>query len=216
MHSENNMGIQEAKRRSFIEEARRAQIVAAAIDTLAELGYGKASLTQIAKRAGISTSLISYHFKEKDELMLETFNQIYSSWTTYVQKQLSTGATATERLHIYIEANLAYMGTRPRHFEAVIEIMFNARSEDGRLLYRGDEDSKGALQLEALLSEGQKTGEFRQFDVQNMAIALRGTIDQFLGQVASRPSFNLESYTAQVIELFDRAILQEQTDESPR
>ncbi|HET9221633.1 MAG TPA: TetR family transcriptional regulator [Roseiflexaceae bacterium] len=201
--------MQETKRRSFIEEARRAQIVAAAIDTLAELGYGKASLTQIAKRAGISTSLISYHFKEKDELMQETFTQVYSNWTTYVQDQLSADSTATERLHTYIEANLAYMGTRPKHFEAMIEIIFNARSEDGTLLYRGDEDSEGALQLAALLAEGQKTGEFRQFDVQNMAIALRGTIDQFLGQIARRPSFNLEAYTAQLIDLFNRAILQE-------
>jgi TetR/AcrR family transcriptional regulator, transcriptional repressor of bet genes len=210
------MDMQESKRRSFIEEARRAQIVAAAIDTLAELGYGKASLTQIAKRAGISTSLISYHFKEKDELMQETYSQTYSNWTTYVHDQLSAGATATERLHMYIEANLAYMGTRPKHFEAMIEIMFNARSEDGTLLYRGDEDDQGSIQLKELLLDGQQSGEFRQFDVQNMAIALRGTIDQFLGQVASRPSFNLEAYTAQLIELFDRAILQEQADESHR
>jgi AcrR family transcriptional regulator len=208
------MDIQESKRRSFIEEARRAQIVAAAIDTLAELGYGKASLTQIAKRAGISTSLISYHFKEKDELMHEAYSQTFSNWSSYVQDQLSTGATATERLHMYIEANLAYMGTRPKHFEAMIEIMFNARSEDGRLLYRGDEDGQSFIQLKELLLEGQKSGEFRQFDVLNMSIALRGTIDQFLGQVASRPSFNLEAYTAQLIQLFDRAILQEQADAS--
>ena len=210
------MGMQESKRRSFIEEARRAQIVAAAIDTLAELGYGKASLTQIAKRAGISTSLISYHFKEKEELMHETYSQTFSNWAIYVQDQLAAGATATERLHIYIEANLAYMGTRPKHFEAMIEIMFNARSEDGRLLYRGDEDGEGFIQLKELLHEGQQSGEFRQFDVQNMGIALRGTIDQFLGQVASRPSFNLEAYTAQLIQLFDRAILQEQADDSHR
>ena len=36
--------------------ARRAQIVTAAIDTIAELGYGNASLARIAKRAGISST----------------------------------------------------------------------------------------------------------------------------------------------------------------
>lgn len=206
MHSENNTTIQEA-RRSFIEEARRAQIIAAAIETLAELGYGKASLTQIAKRACISTSLIPYHFKDKDELMHETFTQVIGQWDAYVTQQLATGTTATERLHTYIEANLAYMGTRPKHFEAMIEIMFNARTDDGTLIYRGDQDGQNVVQLKELLTEGQRSGEFRQFDIGSMAISLRGTIDQFLGQVAHRPSLNLETHLACVIELFDRAIL---------
>jgi AcrR family transcriptional regulator len=52
--------------RTFTEEARRTQIVTAAIETIAELGYAQTSFTQIAKRAGLSgTSLISYHFTGK-------------------------------------------------------------------------------------------------------------------------------------------------------
>ncbi len=54
MYSENTDGVQPTTKRTFIEEARRSQIVAAAIETLAELGYGKASMAQIAKRAQIA------------------------------------------------------------------------------------------------------------------------------------------------------------------
>src|SRR6202453_4771003 len=50
-----------AAERTFIETARRAQIVAAAIDTIAELGYAQASFARIADRVGISRGLISYH-----------------------------------------------------------------------------------------------------------------------------------------------------------
>lgn len=39
---------------SFIEAARRAQIVESAIETIAEAGYARASMAQIAPRAGIS------------------------------------------------------------------------------------------------------------------------------------------------------------------
>lgn len=42
-------------KQSFIAEARREQIIEAAINTLDEIGYVKASLAQIAKNAGIST-----------------------------------------------------------------------------------------------------------------------------------------------------------------
>jgi hypothetical protein len=39
--------------RSFTAQARRAQIVRAAIETIAELGYGQASFARIAERAGL-------------------------------------------------------------------------------------------------------------------------------------------------------------------
>ena len=59
-------------RPTFTEQARRAQIVSAAITTIAEVGYRNASFAQIAKRAGLSsTGLISYHFASKDELIGE-------------------------------------------------------------------------------------------------------------------------------------------------
>ena len=47
MRSEINPAGQEPGR-TFTETARRAQIVKAAIDTIAELGYGQASLARIA------------------------------------------------------------------------------------------------------------------------------------------------------------------------
>ena len=40
-----------------------------AIEVLAELGYAQTSFARIAERAGISKSVISYHFAGKDELL---------------------------------------------------------------------------------------------------------------------------------------------------
>ena len=191
-------------KRSFIEEARRAQIVSATIETLAEEGYLKASLAQIAKRAGISTSLIPYHFKDKDDLMEQTVTELSDEWIAFVQKKVDSGTSAREKLHNYIESNLAYMGTRPKHFLALLEIVFNVRNKDGSLRYVVDEEDPGIIPLQEILSDGQENAEFRKFDVRHMAIAIRGAIDQFLGQLnPSRP--DLDSYTTDLIDLFDRA-----------
>ena len=73
-----------ASERTFIETARRAQIVAAAIDTLAEVGYARASLGRIAQRIGISRGLISYHFAGKDELMTEVVREVLEQGTAYM------------------------------------------------------------------------------------------------------------------------------------
>lgn len=67
MRTKNASGGQ--KRPSFIEAARRAQIIECAIETIAMLGYAQASLAQIAKRAGISKSVITYHFTGEEELI---------------------------------------------------------------------------------------------------------------------------------------------------
>ena len=75
MRTNSNLDVQQTSR-SFIEEARRAQIVGFAIDTIAELGYGQASLARIAGRAGISKGVIGYHFAGKDDLMREVVAEV--------------------------------------------------------------------------------------------------------------------------------------------
>lgn len=207
MHSGNSETNQETKR-SFIEEARRAQIVAATIETLAEVGYGKASMAQIAKRAQISPSLIAYHFRDKDELIFQTLFDIARAWEGYVEAQVAAAATPGEQLRNYIVANLAYMGTRPTQYAALIEIMFNARTEDGQLLYRIDEEDTALTLLKKVLTRGQEAGEFRQFDVHHMALAIRGAINEFFGEM-HKPGADLEAYTAAVVDLFTRATARE-------
>ena len=44
--------------------------MAAAIDTIAELGYGQASLARIAETAGTSKGVIIYHFGSKEKLFI--------------------------------------------------------------------------------------------------------------------------------------------------
>src|SRR5689334_1290287 len=109
---------------SFITEARRAQIVDAAIITLDEIGFANASLAQIARRARISTALISYHFHDKRDLMNHTLMVLLAENTTYVLERTRTEKSARDKLHAYIAASLAYQDTHPRHNVALLEIIF--------------------------------------------------------------------------------------------
>jgi TetR/AcrR family transcriptional regulator, transcriptional repressor of bet genes len=189
---------------SFIEEARRAQIVTATIETLADIGYGKASLAQIAKRVGISPSLIAYHFADKNALIEYTLNHIATEWDNYVDQQVATGGTATDQLRLYIESSLNYMGGRPTHFAALIEIVFNARSENGVLLYRTEHEDAGLALLERVLERGQAGGEFRLFNIRHLAIAIRGTINEFFGEM-HKSDLQLNHYIEDVVALFLQA-----------
>lgn len=112
----------EAKQ-SFIAEARREQIIAAAIKTLDEIGFVKASLAKIAKTAGISTALISYHFSDKNDLMNHLLQKLLEDSTTYILERVEKEKTPQEKLNVFIEASLAYQGTHPSHNAALFEII---------------------------------------------------------------------------------------------
>jgi AcrR family transcriptional regulator len=52
------------------ESIRRAQILKAAAECVAEEGIDGATLAKIARRAGLSTGLLAYYFKDKRDLIL--------------------------------------------------------------------------------------------------------------------------------------------------
>src|ERR1700761_5363852 len=97
MRSENSPIGQESPR-TFTETARRAQIVAAAIDTIAELGYGQASLARIAETAGTSKGVIIYHFGGKDELMRELVAELSAKGRAYLGPRLEAEPTGVGML----------------------------------------------------------------------------------------------------------------------
>jgi TetR/AcrR family transcriptional regulator, fatty acid metabolism regulator protein len=122
---------------TFTEAARRAQIVTAAIDTIAEFGYGQASLARIAERAGTSKGVISYHFAGKDDLIREIVAEVLAKGQAYMLPRILAESSGPGMLRAYIESNLAFMREHRRHLIAVLEIFLNARGEAGSRLLRG-------------------------------------------------------------------------------
>ncbi|MFC4099653.1 TetR family transcriptional regulator [Paenibacillus xanthanilyticus] len=196
------------EKQSFITEARRAQIVDAAITTLDEIGFASASLAQIAKRAEISTALISYHFKDKNELMDYTLMALVSDSAGYVLERTRAASTNAEKLHAYIAASLAYQATRPRHSTALIEIIFHARTPDNVPYYKiGDDDEDPlAAELQRILTNGQSRGEFRSFNAQIMASVIQGAIGEYMFNKKLTDDVDLEAYIDELIALFDRMV----------
>ncbi|WP_433065000.1 TetR/AcrR family transcriptional regulator [Dactylosporangium sp. CS-033363] len=187
--------------------ARRAQIVTAAIDTIAELGYGNASFARIAKRAGISsTRLISYHFDDKAELVRAVVAAVLSEAAEYMGKRLGAAEGRPELLKVYIESNLAFIAEHPTAIRAVIEIAANARAEDGTPLVRPADVDDPTTRLVAMFREGQQAGDFRDFDPAVMAVTIRAAIDA----AASVPDLDPHAYAAELVALFTLATRKEQ------
>ncbi len=198
--------------RTFTETARRAQIVAAAIDTIAELGYGQASLARIAQTAGTSKGVIIYHFGSKDDLVRELVAELTAKGRAYLGPRLEAQSTGVGMLRAYIEANLAFVQDNRNHVVAVVEVALNARSADGASLYDSSIRESGAEALRQLLVRFQGTGEFRpDFDPAVMAMTIRAALDAVPARMARDPGLDLGHYGRELADLFQAATRPEET-----
>jgi TetR/AcrR family transcriptional regulator, fatty acid metabolism regulator protein len=206
MRSEKGTSGQKAGR-TFIETARRAQIVAAAIDTIAELGYGQASLARIAETAGTSKGVIIYHFGSKDDLIREIVAELSAKGRAYLGPRLEAEPTGAGMLRAYIESNMAFIRENRNHVLAIVEIVFNGRGADGRPLYDPAIRLEGAEALRQLLAHFQGTGEFRaDFDPDVMAMAIRAALDAVPPRLARDPDLDIGRYGRELADLFGAAV----------
>ncbi len=178
----------------------------AAIDTIADAGYGQASLARIAERAGTSKGVISYHFAGKDDLIREVVADVLAKAQAYMIPRLLAESSGAGMLRTYIESNLAFMREHRNHLIAVIEIFLNARGESGSQLFYEKALDYVVTSLEQLLAHFQAIGEFRaDFDPHVMALAIRGAIDQVPQRMARYPDLDIDHYARELAASFDRA-----------
>ncbi|MEU5103284.1 TetR/AcrR family transcriptional regulator [Streptomyces sp. NPDC021354] len=140
--------------------ARRAEIVRAARDSFAENGYAKASLRDIAERAGITHAGLLHHFRNKDELLAEVLAERDSQeWqqglaqvespdqlAPYLGELIRHHQKAPELMRLWIE--LAAAASRPDH---PAHAYFAERYERGRRQFAEglhDEAARGKLRAD--------------------------------------------------------------------
>jgi AcrR family transcriptional regulator len=189
--------------RTFVNSARRAQIVEAAIETVAEVGYANASLSRIAVRLGISKGVISYHFAGKDDLIAEIVSQVLQRARAYVEPRIEAQTTGTGMLRAYIESSLEFMRDNSVQIRTLVEIV---RATIAGAKSPFSANPEGAVHILAeQLTRFQAAGDLRtDFDPNAMAIAIRAVLDAAPGRLAD-PAFDIDRYAREVVTIFDRA-----------
>ncbi len=179
--------------------ARRAQIVAATIEVIAEDGYARASFARIAEHAGLSsTRLISYHFAGKDELIAAAAKDVMTSIGAFMAERLDGHQTATARLRAYIEGVVGFIDAHRPQMKALMEILLG-----GGLDYHADTDRRVVSPIEQILRDGQATGEFGEFDPVIMATVVQRAVDGLPFLLESMPDTDCAHYARELIALFE-------------
>ena len=75
---------------------RRAQLATAALQTLAELGYARTSLRDIAQNSDFSHGVLHYYFSDKFELITYCVRQYKAECVTRYDSTVATAGSAAE------------------------------------------------------------------------------------------------------------------------
>jgi AcrR family transcriptional regulator len=191
--------------RSFTATARRAQIIQATIETIAEAGYAQASFGRIARQAGISsTRLISYHFAGKQELIERVADEIVGRIGAFVAARMADQTSAAGVLRAYIESNIEFVARHRTEMKALLGIFLNGALAPGPQSAESGA-ATAVFHVEQILREGQRSGEFRDFDVTVVATSIQRTIEGIPLLCESRPDLDLAACARELVTLFELA-----------
>ncbi|ACL62528.1 transcriptional regulator BetI [Methylobacterium nodulans] len=89
------------------EAARRRHLIEATMETLAEVGFKAATLSEIARRANVSAGLFAHYFRGKDGLLEATLRFVAARLARVTAAKLAAASTRRERLFAVCDAALA-------------------------------------------------------------------------------------------------------------
>jgi AcrR family transcriptional regulator len=186
---------------SFIEEARRRQIVETAIRTIATRGYSQASLAEIARQAGISKGVISYHFEGKDELVDEILSRLLREPAEFIKQRVDASERAMDRLRAYVTANFEFMKTHRDNYVALVDLWESRASGSGNR-FSAEAYGPSRTYLSRILEAGRLGGEFRELDEATVASVIQAAIDGVMLQwVFDEGSVDLDACRDQILEM---------------
>lgn len=200
-----------AHAQSFIRSARRTQIVDAAIDVIAEVGFAHASIRKIADRVGIAMSAVLYHFGTKDKLVEAIIEHMFRTMLDTVAPAVAAESTAQGKLEAYIRSSINYFATHRVTLKALGSLGTTYVPADGRRFEELGLDPGVATRLAELdpatiLAAGNRDGEFTDVPVLSTAIALRGAVNGVVEPILRDPSFDAARYAEDVIDMFGRIV----------
>jgi AcrR family transcriptional regulator len=186
--------------RSTAAAARRAQIIEATIDVVAEEGFARASFARICERAGLSsTRLISYHFAGKAELVAALVEHVVAGIGAHVGARVMAAETPGDRLRAYIEGVVGYADAHRAPMSALLQVVVSGAWGDGRPA------PSDVSHLERILVDGQRSGTMRRFDAHVMASTIQRAVEAVPFQLEADADLDCTAYAAELVELFDRA-----------
>jgi AcrR family transcriptional regulator len=168
-------------------DARREQLLDAALSVIAERGFPETRIADVAARAGISPALVIYYFKTRDQLLTEAIRLSEDRWYADGTARIAELPTAAARLE-----ELVAMSCLPEaegdtvSWVIWLDLWAQAARHPEVAAVRQEFDEHWRRTITEVVLDGQRSGELAQVDAGDFANTLCALLDGFAVQSALR------------------------------
>lgn len=168
------------------EEPRRTQMLAAALEVIAERGFAETRISDVAERAGVSPALVIYYFKTKDDLLAEAMRSSEDAWYAAIGRRTAQLPTGSARLEEVVAMTFLSDGSgMPEESWAIwLDLWAQALRDSVVRAVREQFDEHFRQTIRDIVRFGIEQGEFAVVDQDDFAVAFSALLDGFAIQIA--------------------------------
>ncbi len=194
--------------RANITAVRRREIIDATVRVMASRGWNETSIDEITREAGVSRGLVSYHFKDKNELLSGVLERSREIFNDAVAAAVTASSDPVEQMRLATRAAIFQAREDPVAFEVFLNFSANgvvdpALHAQVQALYQSFRDVTATA-----IRRGQERGYYRrELDPETAAARHQGTIIGIALQWLLAPgAFDLEGAADSAIEMLMGAL----------
>ncbi|WLV23734.1 TetR/AcrR family transcriptional regulator [Aciduricibacillus chroicocephali] len=188
------------------QKVKRQQILEASVRVIAENGYYKSRISNIAKKAGVADGTIYLYFKNKEDLLISLFEDIMGTFAASAQEVTEREETAAAQLGALVRHHFEYLGERP---QLALLTQLELRQSQTELRWRISKILEPYLLLiERIAASGMEKDEFKStLEPKLCRQMIFGTMDQIVTSwVMNGMKENLVDQAVPVFEMLQGAV----------
>lgn len=179
---------------------RRAQLTRAAYKVVGQKGYYDFTIRDIAREAGLSTGLVHYYFKNKEDLLLNLLKEINRNMTVILNKAIGKSDDPYEKLNIFMHQAFNVVKDQKDYFYIVIDFWTQVNKNErmkraNTKLFKSYRD-----EVYKILAEGIEKGVFKKLDIDFTSAVIISIIQGMIIQyVIDTNAFDYDDYAKKVM-----------------
>jgi AcrR family transcriptional regulator len=186
---------------------KKEEIVDATIELIMELGFSNFSVGKVASKLNVSKGVITYHFPTKDLLLQSAVANYYEEAAMYMEQHIRVDKGSIDTLNSYIESCLYFAREKKKQTIAIVDIILNSRTEEGKALFNGGNDSIYQPLIEIFKYGQEVEKSYRDFSREIMARCVRSVIDSVSLAIAKGEIKDVDEAVIEVKNIFESATI---------
>jgi AcrR family transcriptional regulator len=168
--------------RPSVEERRREEVLRATWELIAEVGYGRVRVADIADRVGVSTGTIHYYFETKEDVLDAAFRFAVADSRRRSERAVADLTDPWGRLLAVVDAHLP-QGLGRSEWMIWLQLWNEASVRPPLRLLNADSYGQWLDLVEGIVKDGQARGVFEPVVSRDFALRLLTMMDGLAIQV---------------------------------